>query len=539
MTEGVGRFLRHAAERWPERPALVERRAGGRRTVTYGELDLAARRGAARLLGLGIAPGDRVAVLGANGEDLVAAWFAVAYAGAAVLPISTVSAPPEVAHRLAHAACRAIVFDAECAALASAATASLRSAARAGAHVETTARRASSPGRSARAGTAASALPMAELLAASGAPLERPVAVDPASPAMVLYTSGTTGEARGALIAHASLVAHTSALVEQVLSLHSEDRVLGVLPLAHSFGCRMAMLASLHAGATCVLVARFDARASLQAMIEERITWLAAVPTMYAAWGTLSEGPRPAHLRWCLAAGSPLAEETLRRAEARLGAEIRQAYGMTEATISTLNAPPDQRIVGSVGRPAPGVEVAVVDHDGRALPPGACGEVLLRGPNLMSGYLGDPAATADALRDGWMHSGDLGRLDEQGRLFVVDRLKDMIIRGGNNVYPSEVEAALASHPAVLDVAVIGRPDPYLGEEIVAVVVARPSQPPSPAELRDWAAARIAATKVPREYALVDTLPLGASRKVQKRALRERLAAGGLATQRVARERAES
>jgi long-chain acyl-CoA synthetase len=279
-----------------------------------------------------------------------------------------------------------------------------------------------------------------------------------------------------------------------------------------------------------VLLPRFDAASALQTMIDEQITWVPAVPTMYAAWGALPKGPRPPRLRWCLAAGSPLADEIARRAEARLGVEVRQAYGMTEATISTLNTPPDERILGCVGRPAPGVEVRIADESGHDVPPGSTGEVLLRGHNLMSGYLDDPVATAEALADGWMHSGDVGRLDTEGRLYVVDRIKDMIIRGGNNVYPSEVEAALASHPRVREVAVVGRPDAYLGEEVVAIVVPA-GEAPSAEELRAWAAARVGAIKVPREYAFVEALPLGPSRKVLKRALREEVAAGRLSTQR--------
>jgi long-chain acyl-CoA synthetase len=356
---------------------------------------------------------------------------------------------------------------------------------------------------------------------------------------MILYTSGTTGEPKGAMISHAALTRHTRILVEQVVHLDENDRILGVLPLAHSYGCRMVMLASLQARCPCVLLPRFHPMTSLQAMIEEQITWVPAVPTMYAAWGALPPGPRPERLRWCLASGAPLADEIARRAEARFGVEVRQAYGMTESTISTMNAPPDERVIGSVGRPAPGIEVRVVDDDERDLPTGESGQVLLRGHNLMSGYLDDPAATAEALRGGWMHSGDVGRLDAEGRLYVVDRIKDMIIRGGNNVYPSEVEAALASHPGVREVAVVGRPDAYLGEEVVAVIVradgtSASSDPsaagaPSTEELRAWAAARVAATKVPREYAFVDALPLGPSRKVLKRELRDQIASGSLAT----------
>ncbi|HZR82227.1 MAG TPA: AMP-binding protein [Candidatus Binatia bacterium] len=505
-------FLRRAAERWPERVGFVERRADGSDDeVSFGALEARVRHAAAELRARGVRERDRVVLLAGNGTGVVVAWFAVTYAGATVIPVSTVSAAREVAHRLDHARCRAIVYDRAWEALAREAVA------------------ASSGG--------AAAVPLDELLAAAErAPADVPAEVDPASPAMILYTSGTTGEAKGALISHAALVTHTRVLVDEVLRLRESDRILGVLPLAHSFGCRMVMLASLRAGCRCVLVPRFDAAASLAAMIEERITWVPAVPTMYAAWGALPDGPKPASLRWCLAAGSPMADEIARRAEARFGVEVRQAYGMTEATISTLNTPPDERIYGCVGRPAPGIEVRIVDGEDRDARAGETGEVLIRGRNLMSGYLDDPAATAEAMRGGWMHTGDIGRLDDSGRLFVVDRLKDLIIRGGNNVYPSEVEAALASHPGVREVAVVGRPDDYLGEEVVAVVVAHADPPPSAEDLRDWAAARVAATKVPREYAFVDALPLGPSRKVLKRALREEVASGRLRAIAAARSR---
>jgi long-chain acyl-CoA synthetase len=499
-------FLRRAAQTCPDRPAVVERAPGSRRESTYAELDGRARRAAAILAARGVAPGERVALAAGNGEAVIVAWFAITYAGGVVVPISTVSAPPEVAYRLDHAGCGAIVFDGSCAALAEEGLAGTRN-------------------------RSAAAIAIDELDGEEDArpAIESPVRVGGASAAMILYTSGTTGEAKGAAISHAALTRHTRVLAEQVLDLGERDRILGVLPLAHSYGCRMVMLASVHARCPSVLVPRFDAAFSLQTMIDEGITWVPAVPTMYAAWGNLPDGPRPPRLRWCLAAGAPLAEEVARRAAARLGAEVRQAYGMTEATISTLNAPPDERVPGCVGRAAPGVDVRVVDEDDRDVPVGSAGEILLRGQNLMSGYLDDPAATAEALRGGWMHSGDVGRLDDVGRLYVIDRIKDMIIRGGNNVYPSEVEAALARHPEVAEVAVVGRPDDYLGEEIVAIVVPRPGGTPTVAELRDWAASQVSATKVPREYALVESLPLGPSRKVLKRNLRERITAGTLAT----------
>lgn len=501
MDDVVPARLRLAAERRPDATALVARSGATTNRVGFAQLAIRADEAAAALEDRGLEPGDRVALLAGNGEPVVAAWFAIVAAGAVVVPISTVSGTLEIAERLDHARCRFLLHDAGHAGLAARAIEASRQGVR--------------------------AIDVGDL-AAPGARPARP-SIRPESPAMILYTSGTTGRPRGAMIAHRALVGHTRVLVERVLGLGPDDAILGVLPLAHSYGCRMVMLASVEAGCRAILLPRFDAAGSLDAMIAEHATWVPAVPTMYAAWAALPDGPRPGALRWCMSAGSPLADETLRRAEARLGTTIRQAYGMTEATISTVDAPPGERVPGSVGRPVPGVEVRVVDESDRDLPPGGQGQVLLRGHNLMSGYLDDPGETAAALRGGWMHTGDVGRLDGEGRLFVVDRLKDMIIRGGNNVIPSEVEAALASHPAVREVAVVGRPDAYLGEEVVAVVVPAEGARPSPEELRDWAAARLASIKVPREYALVGELPLGPSRKVLKRELRERVRDGALAT----------
>ncbi|MFM8408865.1 MAG: class I adenylate-forming enzyme family protein [Alphaproteobacteria bacterium] len=501
MDDVVPARLRRAAERRPHATVLVAPAGPATTRVSFAELATRAEEAAASLEERGLEPGDRVALLAGNGEPVVVAWFAIVAAGAVVVPISTVSGALEIAGRLDHARCRLVLHDAAHAGLASAAIAASRHGAQ--------------------------AVDVADLAAPGARPARPPIAPD--APAMILYTSGTTGRPRGVVIAHRALVGHTRVLVDRVLALGPEDAILGVLPLAHSYGCRMVMLASVEAGCRAILLPRFDPAGSLDAMIAERATWVPAVPTMYAAWAALPEGARPESLRWCMSAGSPLADETLRRAEARLGTTIRQAYGMTEATISTVDAPPAERVAGSVGRPVPGVEVRIVDDADRDVPPGAQGQVLLRGHNLMSGYLDDPDETASALRGGWMHTGDVGRLDADGRLFVVDRLKDMIIRGGNNVIPSEVEAALASHPGVREVAVVGRPDAYLGEEVVAVVVPAEGASPTPEELRDWAAARVASIKVPREYALVAELPLGPSRKVLKRELRERVRDGALAT----------
>ena len=491
-------LVERAATLWPRAVAFSDDSPAATR-LDFAGLERAVARISGALTRRGVGRGDAVLLAAGNDLRFVASWLGSVRAGAVVVPVPIVSAAVEVAQRAGLTRARILLHDEARATLAC-------EAARI-------------------AGTALATLSLAELAADAAGPLGSPAPVGADAPAMILFTSGTTGTPRGAVISHRTLALHTSLLAHAVIGLDPADRILGVLPLSHSYGARMVMLATLVAGASTLLVARFDGAATLAQMIAHGTTWVPAVPTMFTAWGALPEGPRPP-LRWCLSAGSPLADETLRRAEARLATTIRQAYGMTEATLATLDAPPEPRTIGAVGRVVPGIEIAIVDASGHAVAPGEPGEVLIRGHNLMSGYLDDATATGEALRDGWMHSGDIGSVDANGLLRVVDRIKDMIIRGGNNVYPSEVEAVLATHPALREVAVVGRPDPYYGEEIVAFVVpADPTSPPDPAELASFARARLARTKVPREWHLVDAFPLGPSRKVLKRELRARLAAG--------------
>jgi long-chain acyl-CoA synthetase len=226
-----------------------------------------------------------------------------------------------------------------------------------------------------------------------------------------------------------------------------------------------------------------------------------------------------------MSAGAPLAETVRQRAEQRLGAPVRQAYGLTEANLIAVNAPPDIAVASSSGKPVAGVEVRIEREDGGAARRGEAGEVLVRGANVMAGYLDDPLATRHVFRGGWLHTGDLGVLDADGRLAIVGRTKDLILRGGASIYPSEVEAAIALHPSVREVAVVGRPHDYYGEEVVAVVVARADV--SASELDSWVRDRIARYKAPSHYAFAETLPRNASGKVLKRHLRDRLAAGEL------------
>lgn len=499
MGINVGHILRQPALRTPERVALVSRGAGEREHFDYGQLDEMARRVAGGLRARGLGAGARVALFAGNGAPFVAAWFGVLYAGCTVVPLPILSAPPEVAFRLEHAGCGALLVDQPRRELGAAALE--------------------------RSTGATPLIDVEELLGHDAA--DTPEDRSPSDAAMLLYTSGTTGSAKGAIITHASLATHTAALVHHTLRFDENERVLGVLPLTHSYGIRMVVLAPFYAGGRAVLLPRFDAATVLEACDAEGVTWVPAVPTMYAAFANHSGPSLERPPRWCLSAGAPLAESVRRRAEAQLGAEIRQGYGLTEATFTTIDAPPSPIAPGSVGQPVFGVEVRILDQQSAAAPVGVDGEIVVRGNNVSAGYLDDAEATAKVLGDGWLRTGDIGHLDAEGRLTVVDRLKDLIIRGGNNVYPSEVEDALAELPAVAEVAVVGRPDDYYGEEVVAVIVLRAGAHLEARELDEHARAHLAKTKVPRELAIVDALPVGPSGKVLKRELRARLLDGRL------------
>lgn len=474
----VARWLRSQAQARPEAIAL-EPADDPSRALTYAELDARACRVGGALLAAGAVPGDRLGLLGGNSPEFVATFLGALYAGLVVIPLPIASSRAEIRARIDHAGARMLVHDHARCELAH------------GADV---------------------AVPVVEADALDGVALDGPVDRPIDADAMLLYTSGTTGHAKAARISHASLVAHTSGLVHHALRLSSEDVVLGALPLTHSYGARLALFAPLFVGARTLLMPRFDAESARDALA--RTTWFPGVPTMFSSLGRLDPIDAP-RLRWCLSAGAALPEAVRLRAEAVLGVPVREGYGLTEATFTAIDTPDDPEGAGSVGRPVPGVEIRL----------DAEGEVLVRGQNLMTGYLDDPSATSDAIRDGWLYTGDLGTIDATGRLRIVDRRKDLIVRGGFNVVPAEVEAALVSHPAIADALVVGLPDPHLGEEIVAVVVLTAEL--DGAELADHLRARIASTKLPRRIARVDSLPIGASGKALRRIVRDQLASGSL------------
>ncbi|MEL7160837.1 MAG: long-chain fatty acid--CoA ligase, partial [Bacteroidota bacterium] len=343
--------------------------------------------------------------------------------------------------------------------------------------------------------------------------------------AVIIYTSGTTGRPKGAELSHQNLFLNAMVSAE-LFDPQAEDTLLTVLPLFHIFAMTVLMNTGIFRGCTNVLVPRFDAKTVFDLMERHSVNFFAGVPTMY--WGLLNYPGEDVNLesiatnlKCCISGGASLPVKVLEDFEAKFGVEILEGYGMSEGSpVVTFNQRQVGRKPGSIGTPVWGVDVKIVDPEGNELPTGEKGELVYRGHNVMKGYYNKPEATAATIVDGWLHSGDIATRDEDGFFYIVDRTKDMIIRGGLNVYPREVEEVLMKHEAVSLVAVIGIPDEEYGEEIKACVVLKDGQEASEADLREWTKERIAAYKYPRVIEFLDALPQSATGKILKKELRK-------------------
>lgn len=481
----VAELLARSAARFPEREAVV----AGERRVSYRELASMTDRLAAGLRMRGAHPGERVALLLPNCPEFVAAYFAVARIGAIVVPLNPLYKPDELQYILGDSGAAGVLTVPPLAPLVAAAG-----------------------GR---------AWPLADLLATPPDP-QPPVDVRPEDVCACLYTSGTTGRPKGALLTHGNLTFDAEACLT-VLEVDERDRFLTVIPLFHSFGAMACMLVPVRLGAAAVHLERFRPEAVLDAIRREHITIWPGVPGFYATILATVRHPE-AHdlssLRLAVTGGAPMPAELMRRFEAAFGCIVLEGNGPTETSpVSYVNPAHGERKPGSVGLPLPGVEVRVVSETDQAVPAGTIGEICVRGPNVMRGYWRRPEETATALRGGWFHTGDLGYRDADGYVFIVDRKQDLILVGGLNVYPSEIEGVLSRHPAVAEAAVVGRPHPLRGEQVVAIVVLRAGAGATSSELSSWCRDRLAAYKCPRRIEFLSELPRSASGKVAKGALR--------------------
>lgn len=512
--------LTHSARLVPERVAI----SCGAWQLTYADLDAESSRAAGALAAIGVRPGDRVALSCPNVPWFPIAYFGILKAGAAVVPLNVLLKPREIASHLRDSGAVAMLaFDGT-------AELPIGEMARAACREAGCAHFVRLPADPNPATPDAPSL--ASLMRA--APSVGLPATSPDDTAIILYTSGTTGRPKGAELSHASMVGNAVTCHDMFRpafdrdhgALEPQNVTLVTLPLFHSTGQTAQMNAGLYGGFRLVLLPRFDPAAVLAAFAREQVGMWVGVPTMYwallqharASNADVAEAARS--LRLCASGGAAMPLEVLRGFERTFGVRVLEGYGLSETSpVVAFNQLQRPSKPGTVGLPIFGVEVACVDEHDQPVPRGARGEVVVRGPNVMKGYLNDPELTAQVLRGGWLHTGDIGEIDEDGYLSIVDRKKDLIIRGGTNVYPRELEEVLMTHPAVALCAVVGIPDERLGEEVKAFVVKRQGAPLTELELIAWCRDQMAAYKYPRRIEFCDSLPLSATGKVLKRQLR--------------------
>ncbi|BAW02545.1 acyl-CoA synthetase (AMP-forming)/AMP-acid ligase II [Thermus thermophilus] len=357
----------------------------------------------------------------------------------------------------------------------------------------------------------------------------RPVPLDLDDLALLQYTGGTTGLSKGAMLTHRNLSANALQVRAWIPDFREgEEVVLGAIPFFHVYGMTVAMNLALLGGAKLVLLPRPEIKAIVEAIEKHRVTLFPGVPTLYVAFNNFPgiEGRNLKSVRACISGSAPLPLEVAERFERLTGAKLVEGYGLTEASpVTHCNPLYGERRLGSVGLPFPGVEAKVVDEEGKELPPGEVGELAIKGPNVMKGYWNRPEETQKALKDGWLLTGDLAKMDQDGYFYIVDRKKDMIIAGGYNIYPREVEEVLYQHPAVQEAAVVGVPDPYRGETVAAFLVLKPEYRGKVTEkdIEAFCRQNLAAYKVPRIVQFRESLPKSSVGKILKRELQKEVA----------------
>jgi len=493
MNENLAQNLTTSAQRYPDSPALRIDEL----VITYSELDEATARVAGLLRQHGIEPGDRVGIMLPNVPQFAFAYYGVLRAGGVVVPMNVLLKQREVEFYLGDPEAKLIFAWHEFA----------------------------EPAEQGAAATGAECIAVEPVsfgqLLGNVEPVEEVADRVAGDTAVILYTSGTTGKPKGAELTHSNLAINAD-VSKALFSLDHEDVVLGALPLFHAFGQTCALNAAISAGAALALIPRFGADKALATIERDRVTVFEGVPTMFSALLHYPDRDRfdVSTLRVCVSGGAALPVEVLRGFEEAFDCIILEGYGLSETSpVACFNHPDRERKPGSIGTPIEGVEMRLVDDHREEAAAGEAGEIAIRGHNVMKGYWRRPEATAEAIdSDGWFYSGDIARIDEDGRYFIVDRKKELIIRGGYNVYPREIEEVLYEHPAVREAAVIGIPHAELGEEVGAAVALKDGAEVTESDIRDYVKANVAAYKYPRHVWFVEELPKGPTGKILKRAI---------------------
>jgi long-chain acyl-CoA synthetase len=508
-------FLEDSARNHPERVAVVL----GDRRLTYAQVNAGANQVANLLRSRGIAPGDKVALSCPNLPYFPIIYYGILKAGAVVVPLNVLLKGREIAYHLADSQAKAYFCFEGTADLPMGAEGHAGFGETAGCeHFFLVTADPAAPAPIEGAETLGQAL-------AGQPPVFETVLAAETDPAVILYTSGTTGQAKGAELSHSNLILNALTCNRLFQAKPATDTHLLVLPLFHSFGSTVNMNAGFATAATLVLLPRFEPAAAVRLLETEDVTYFAGVPTMY--WGLLNaltddvDVARIAgNLRMAVSGGSSLPVEIIKQVQERLGVTILEGYGLSETSpVATFSDPDGEPRPGSIGIPVWGVQLKLIDESWHTIEgTDEIGEIAIRGHNIMRGYYNRPEATAEVIKDGWFRTGDLGRRDKDGHYYIVDRAKDMIIRGGFNVYPREIEEVLMTHEAVSLAAVVGVPHPSHGEEIKAYVIRKEGATITEDELIAWSKEQMAGYKYPRVVQFAETLPMTATGKLLKRAL---------------------
>jgi O-succinylbenzoate-CoA ligase len=475
----------HRAKQDPEGPSVAD----DDNDLNNNEFLEAVQRAAATLQAHGVSAGDVVAVMLPNTASLVVSLFAAWRLGAAVNPLNPSLVPAEVAYQVEDAASRVLIVENPLDFEVSAPSV------------------------------------LAHELTSQPARLEEPAQVPDDALALLIYTSGTTGRPKGVMLDHANLNAMCRMVIDH-FGLTKADHSLLILPLFHANGIVAGTISPLLAGGRTTVAGRFSPKTFWGRVERSRATYFSAVPTIYTMLADLPAEIRPdtSSVRFAVCGAAPASVELLDKFETRYGIPIIEGYGLSEGSCASTATPLEgKRKVGTVGLPLPGQKIRIIDANGNEVPRGEAGEVLIQGPNVMRGYLNRPEETAKTLVDGWLHTGDIGRLDEDGYLALVDRAKDMIIRGGENIYPKEIESVIYQLPEIAEAAVVGRTNPVYGEEPVLFVAPNSGATLDVARIREHAARCLSKYKLPVEITVLDELPKNPVGKIDKPSLRNKLA----------------
>ncbi len=484
--------LTTTAAKYPEQAALRVNGQG----ITYAQLHGMAAKVAGALRANGIQPGDRVAIILPNVPAFPVVYWGILLAGGTVVPMNPLLKAGEIDYFFTDSGAKIAFVWPDFVA-------------------EATKGAANSGTRIIECGP----IGPVEGALEGGEPIAEPHERADDDTAIILYTSGTTGRPKGAELTHRNIHLNATRSCTSIQEITPDDIVMGCLPLFHVFGLVVGLNAATIAGASLALIPRFDPAAAIEVIEKERVTIMQGVPTMYAAIlnHPQSDGMDTSALRVCASGGSAMPLEVMKSFEDKFGCMILEGYGLSETSpVASFNMPDRERKPGTIGVAIPGCEMKCVDLDGNEVPVGEVGEIAIRGDNVMKGYWNKPEATAEAIPDGWFRTGDLATMDDEGYFTIVDRKKDMILRGGMNVYPREVEEVIYTHPDVVEVAVVGLPDELMGEQVGAAVALREGATVTPEDIIEYTKERIAAYKYPRKVWVVPELPKGPTGKILRR-----------------------